>query len=158
MNAEFKIRLADEGDAEIIAAGNRAMARETEHKDLDPDVAAAGARNLIRHPEYGFYLVAERDGAFAGSLLITPEWSDWRNAVFWWVQSVYVRPEFRRRGVYRRLYTHMKRLAAERGNVCGFRLYVEKENVSAHRAYETLGMRQACYVMYEEMAEKKETR
>lgn len=151
MNAEFKIRLADEGDAEIIAAGNRAMARETEHKDLDPDVAAAGARNLIRHPEYGFYLVAERDGAFAGSLLITPEWSDWRNAVFWWVQSVYVRPEFRRRGVYRRLYAHVKRLAAERGNVCGFRLYVEKENAAAHRAYETLGMRRTRYVMYEEM-------
>jgi GNAT superfamily N-acetyltransferase len=158
MKQEFQIRLADEKDAEIIAASNRAMAQETEHKDLDPDVVSAGVRNLIRRPEYGFYLVAERDGAFAGSLLITPEWSDWRNAVFWWVQSVYVRPEFRRQGVYRRLYAHVKQLAAERGNVCGFRLYVEKENAAAHRAYEALGMRRTRYVMYEEMAEKKEAR
>ena len=158
MDEEFEIRLADGGDAEIIAAGNRAMARETEHKDLDAGVVAAGVRNLMRHPEYGFYLVAERDGAFAGNLLITPEWSDWRNGVFWWVQSVYVRPEFRRRGVYRRLYAHVKQLAAERGNVCGFRLYVEKKNAAAQRAYESMGMRETCYVMYEELGAKDKAR
>jgi GNAT superfamily N-acetyltransferase len=83
-------------------------------------------------------------------LLITREWSDWRNAWFWWVQSVYVRPTHRGTGLYSRMYEFVKELAAREGNICGFRLYVEKENNRARKVYEKLGMKETYYLMYEE--------
>jgi ribosomal protein S18 acetylase RimI-like enzyme len=81
-----------------------------------------------------------RGGKRAGQMMITYEWSDWRNAVFWWIQSVYIRPEFRRKGIYRRLYDFVKQRAKAQGGVCGFRLYVEKENAGAQKTYAALGM------------------
>ena len=101
---------------------------------------------------YGFYLVAESDdGEIAGGLMVTFEWSDWRNGCFWWIQSVYVMPAFRRQGIYRDLYGYVRKMAEERGGVCGFRVYVEKDNVSAKETYRKLGMEECDYRMFEGM-------
>lgn len=152
MSTTFQIRPGGPEDAPTIAAFQRAMARESEGLELEHAVIDTGVRSLMAMPEAGFYLVAEdRDaGQIAGSLMVTPEWSDWRNGFFWWVQSVYVRPDARRRGVYRALYAEVRRLAAARGDVCGLRLYVDSENQTARRIYERLGMRETPYRLYEE--------
>ena len=149
-DTEYTARLATHDDAPIIVEFNLAMARETEAKELAPEVLRAGVAHFIERPRYGFYLVAEEAGRVVGSLMVTYEWSDWRDGLFWWIQSVYVRPEFRRRGVYRRLYEFVKQLAAREPNVRGFRLYVERENLAAQSTYERLGMRESHYLMYEE--------
>jgi len=154
MPDDLTIRTATVPDAETIAAFNQAMARETEDKALDTPTVEAGVQALIASPEDGFYLLAERDALIVGSLMITTEWSDWRNGRFWWVQSVYVRPEVRRAGIYRALYTDVKRRAAAAEDVCGLRLYVEKENRVARTAYEALGMTQTSYRLYEEMLDR----
>ena len=148
--ADFTIRYASIDDAEILAGFNRAMAVETEDKDLPADTALSGVKNLMAHPQWGFYLVAERDGQIAGSLMITFEWSDWRNGLFWWIQSVYVDPAYRRRGLYSAMYRFVKIEASKRPDVCGFRLYVEQENVTAQQTYEYLGMARTAYFLYEE--------
>jgi ribosomal protein S18 acetylase RimI-like enzyme len=145
------IRLARKSDAPVIAEFNRAMALETEGRQLTARQLATGVARLFDRPDYGFYVVAEVAGELAGCLMVTYEWSDWRNGVYWWVQSVYVRPEYRRRGIYRLLYRYLKQRAARAGNVCGFRLYVHKDNVVAQRTYRTLGMRDAHYRVFEEM-------
>ena len=153
------LRLADGRDVETLVEFNRAMARETEAKELDADVLRDGIRNLLGEPRYGFYVVAERSGAgtegaaanVVGSLLVTYEWSDWRNGLFWWVQSVYVKPQFRRRGIYRMLYEFIKARAAREESVCGFRLYVERENEVAQRTYTRLGMTETHYKLFEEL-------
>ena len=105
---------------------------------------------LINDENKGFYLVAEKNSQVLGSLMVTTEWSDWRNGVFWWVQSVYISPDFRRQGIYAQLYAQVKTLADQQPNVCGFRLYVETENIIAQKTYESLGMQQSHYLMYEE--------
>jgi ribosomal protein S18 acetylase RimI-like enzyme len=96
-------------------------------------------------------VVAEENGRIVGGLMITFEWSDWRSGWFWWIQSVYILPEARGRGIYRLLYDFVKAMALDRQDVCGFRLYVEKENERAQRVYEKLGMEATYYLMYEEM-------
>lgn len=144
------IRRATPADVETIAAFNEAIARETEGKTLDPATIRAGVGGLFARPDLGFYLVAEDGGRIVGQLMITYEWSDWRNGVFWWIQSVYVRPEFRGKGVYRALHAHVKTMAKNAGGVCGFRLYVEKENAAAQATYKRLGMHETPYVLYEE--------
>jgi GNAT superfamily N-acetyltransferase len=105
---------------------------------------------VFDEPGQAFYLVAERDGATVGSLMITTEWSDWRNADFWWIQSVYVRPGERRAGVYTALHRDVRRRARAAEDVCGLRLYVERDNAAAQAAYEELGMEAPPYRMYEE--------
>jgi GNAT superfamily N-acetyltransferase len=145
------IRPAAASDAETIVRFNAAMALETERKVLLPEVIAAGVQHLLAHPQAGFYLLAECAGEIAGGLMVTNEWSDWRNGNFWWVQSVYVRPEFRRRGVFRELYRHLQSLAAADPSVCGFRLYVERENSRAQATYAATGMKQTHYLMFEEL-------
>ena len=150
-NDDLTIRIATRDDAETIAGFNVAMARETEDKPLDPDVVRAGVKGLLDEPNRGFYLVAARDSVVVGSLMITTEWSDWRNGTFWWVQSVYVRPEARRQGVYSALYAAVKERAAATDTVCGVRLYVERDNAGARQTYQALGMRETSYRMYEEM-------
>ena len=143
------IRQADIRDAQSIAQHNIALARESEGKRLDAATAARGARAVLDDPSKGLYLVAERDGVVVGQLMITFEWSDWWNAGFWWIQSVYVDPGARRRGVFRALYDHAVSLAKSRTGVCGLRLYVESANTAPHKAYESLGMRRAHYDIYE---------
>ena len=145
----LEIRLAGFGDVETVSAYNAAMALETEDLELDLERLTAGVSAVVADPAKGFYLVAEEEGAVAGQLLITYEWSDWRNGVFWWVQSVYVRPENRGRGVYSALYQDAVCRAREAGDVCGLRLYVERENVRAQATYKKLGMQPTVYEMYE---------
>lgn len=149
----IRVRPGADADADTIASFNRAMALETEGRDIPRERLAAGVRGMLARPHYGFYAVAEADGEAAGCLMVTYEWSDWRNGLFWWIQSVYVEARFRRRGVYRALYDWVRaHAAAAEGDerCCGFRLYVEKDNHAAQRTYSALGMRRCDYLMYEE--------
>lgn len=145
------IRLATRDDAQALIEFNSAMALETEGKRLLPEVIGAGVRSLLNNPASGFYVVAEADARVVASLMITKEWSDWRNGNLWWIQSVYVRPEWRRKGVYKRLYRHVQELAAQDPAVCGFRLYVERENHRAQATYRAAGMSETGYVVFEEL-------
>jgi ribosomal protein S18 acetylase RimI-like enzyme len=145
------MRKATAKDTKAIAEFNSAMALETEVKRLMPQVIAAGVANLIANPERGFYIVCEGESGLKACLMVTTEWSDWRNGNFWWIQSVYVKPEFRRQGVYRAMYEYLKTLALADANVCGFRLYVEKENTTAQNTYASLGMTETDYLMFEEL-------
>ena len=151
MALRLKIRRATRHDARALAEFNSAMALETERKLLLPHVIGAGVRRLLARPASGFYAVAESTDQIIGALLITKEWSDWRNGELWWIQSVYVRPQFRRRGVYKRLYEYVRSLAAHDRSVVGFRLYVEKTNRRAQRTYEAAGMERTHYVIYEQL-------
>ena len=153
MRRKAPVRLGQLSDAAALAEFNRAMARETEGKDLPLDRIRAGVETLLKNPNLGFYVVATREGKIAGSLMVTTEWSDWRNGAFWWIQSVYVRPELRRQGIFRDLYAFVKSCAADEPDVCGYRLYVERDNTGARKTYETLGMRETPYRMYEELRE-----
>lgn len=146
----MEIRLATAGDIDALVEFNQAMALETEEKQLDSDLLRSGVEAVFAEKDKGFYVVAENGTEIAGGLLVTFEWSDWRNGWFWWVQSVYIRSTYRGQSIYTRLYEFVKNLAAERGNVCGFRLYVEKENEHAQRVYEKVGMKKTYYLMYEE--------
>ena len=145
----MNIRNAKLGDAETIAEFNSAMALETEDLALDPNRMRAGVEAVLADDSKAFYLVAEVDGSLVGQLMVTYEWSDWRNGVFWWVQSVYVRPGHRGQGVYKSLYAETQSRATAAGNVCGIRLYVEHENERAQRIYEHLGMKNTSYHLYE---------
>jgi len=154
MGTDIQIRLADGGDAETIAGFNVAMARETEGKELSAEVAGRGVRVLLENPRHGFYVVAEAAGEVVGSLMVTYEWSDWRCGVFWWIQSVYIRGDFRRQGVFSRLYGFLKEAAGREGDVCGLRLYVERSNAGAEAAYRTAGMTRTNYGIFEEEFER----
>ena len=147
----MKIRLAENQDIRSLVEFNQAMALETEGKTLDSQILQSGVAQVFDDDKKGFYVVAEENDEIIGGLMITFEWSDWRSAWFWWIQSVYILPEFRGQGIYGRLYEFVKNAAAERGDVCGFRLYVEKENERAQKVYEKLGMEETYYLMYEEM-------
>jgi ribosomal protein S18 acetylase RimI-like enzyme len=147
----MRIRLATPADAAALTEFNAAMALETEAKELLPEVVGAGVQSLLANPASGFYVIADEGGRAVASLMITREWSDWRNGSFWWIQSVYVRPEWRRRGVYKRLYRHIQELAAQDPSVCGFRLYVERENGRAQATYRALGMKETRYLVFEEL-------
>jgi len=143
------IRRVTSEDMNTLADFNTAMALETENRLLDKDITLKGAAALLENPAYGFYLMAEYNGEVAGSLMVTYEWSDWRNKLYWWVQSVYIKPEFRRKGIFRAMYESLTEQAKEAGNVCGLRLYVEKENKRAQTTYAELGMTPSHYLMYE---------
>ncbi|MFT5218897.1 MAG: ribosomal protein S18 acetylase RimI-like enzyme [Planctomycetota bacterium] len=145
------IRRALAQDAIELADFNIKMARETEGKELIPEVITAGVETMIANPLMGYYLVVELDNGIQASLMVTTEWSDWRNGIFWWIQSVYVRPDYRRQGLYRELYKRVKELAEQEPNVCGYRLYVEPENTNAQKTYQSLGMVDTNYKMYEEL-------
>ena len=148
----MNIRIATETDTPDLVEFNRAMALETEGKHLDADVLSKGVAAVFRDAQKGFYVVAEDEGSVVGCLLITFEWSDWRNGWFWWIQSVYIRPVARGKRIYSRMYEFVKQRAAETDSVCGFRLYVETENAHAQRVYEKVGMHASHYLMYEEKA------
>jgi GNAT superfamily N-acetyltransferase len=150
----MNIREADIRDIEALIEFNQAMAMETEGKRLETNMLAQGVAAVFDDPNKGFYVVADSDGRIAGGLMVTFEWSDWRNKWFWWIQSVYVLPDFRGQAVYRKLYDFVKQKAAEAGNVCGFRLYVEHDNKRAQHVYETVGMAASHYLMYEEEEQK----
>ena len=149
MGEKLNIRRATRRDGAALIAFNSAMALETEGKVLLPKVIGAGVRALLRRPDSGFYTVAELGGEVVAALMITKEWSDWRNGDFWWIQSVYVRPGFRRQGIYSRMYRHVQALAAKDRAVCGFRLYVERHNRRAQATYRAAGMLRTHYLVFE---------
>lgn len=147
-----KIRIAEKDDVASLAEFNMAMALETEGKTLDLDILTKGVTAVFDDTEKGFYVVAEDDGKVVGGLMVTYEWSDWRNAWFWWIQSVYIVAGSRGQGIYSKLYEFVKNKAAEKDNVIGFRLYVELENSHAQAVYEKLGMSRSNYFMYDQKA------
>lgn len=151
MRQETKVtaRKATVSDIGTLVRFNSSMAEETEGKKLSPAVLTAGVRSVFDDPSKGFYVLAEADGSPVGALLITPEWSDWRNAHYWWVQSVYVEPAYRRRGIYRVLHRYVEELASAAGNVGGLRLYVHSKNSTAKAVYEKLGMVKSRYEFFE---------
>jgi GNAT superfamily N-acetyltransferase len=146
----MEIRIATASEAKDLVRFNQAMALETEGKSLETDVLRPGVEAVFEDESKGFYAVAEENGEIVGGLMITYEWSDWRNKWFWWIQSVYIQPEARGRKIYSQLYNFVKDAARKKGDVCGFRLYVEKENVRARAVYEKLGMKESHYLMYGE--------
>ncbi|RMH33122.1 MAG: GNAT family N-acetyltransferase [Acidobacteria bacterium] len=146
----IKIRLAEENDASALVNFNQAMAMETEGKSLSTETLTKGVKAVFQDANKGFYVVAEDEGKVVGCLMITFEWSDWRNGWFWWIQSVYVMPEYRGKGVYRQLYEFVKEKAKKTGSICGFRLYVDRENKIAQQVYKKLGMEESNYIMFEE--------
>jgi GNAT superfamily N-acetyltransferase len=146
----MQIRLATKDDAAALVEFNQAMALETEGKRLDNDALKQGVNSVFAAIDKGFYVVAEDNRKIVGGLMVTFEWSDWRNGWFWWIQSVYIEPKARGKHLYSQLYDFVKGKAADHGNVCGFRLYVERENLGARRVYEKVGMTRSHYEMYEE--------
>jgi len=148
-DAGLAIRPAAAAHAGLIAEFNRALAAESEGLTLDTEVVAEGVQAVLADPARGRYFLAEVDGRVVGQMLITTEWSDWRNGWFWWVQSVYVLPDCRRRGVFGRLYTHILETARRRQDVCGLRLYVDRNNTPAREVYTRLGMTHTRYRLYE---------
>jgi GNAT superfamily N-acetyltransferase len=151
MNNEILIRFARPEDASALIEFNQAMALETEGKTLVEEKIASGVSAVFHDEKKGFYVVADDNGQIIGGLMVTFEWSDWRNAWFWWIQSVYILPDYRGQRIYSRLYEFIKTAALEAGNVCGFRLYVEHDNIRAQKVYQKLGMAESHYLMYEEM-------
>lgn len=146
-SSTISIRRATIADLETIVAFNAAMALETEELTLDPHVLREGVSTALKNPAIGPYYVAECDGAVVGQMMITFEWSDWRNANIWWVQSVYVAKPLRRRGIFRMLYQHVRNEARSRSDVCGIRLYAYNENHRALQTYQDLGMKVTKYVV-----------
>ena len=136
-------------DVAAIAQFNIAMAAETEDLALDPQTVHAGVAAVVSDDRRGFYLVARSDGKAVGSLMITYEWSDWRNGNLWWIQSVYVVPSARKQGIFRLLYNSVISLAKQSGDAAGVRLYVEKDNRGAQEVYRKLGMSETAYRVFE---------
>lgn len=159
MIVTYRIRAAQAYDLDWLVDGALAMAWETERKRLDPATLRAGIAAGLADAGKARYFIAMQDAPLAGAetlgvpvgtLMLTSEWSDWRNGDWWWIQSVYVPPEHRRKGVYAALYRHVERLARDSAGVIGLRLYVERENEVAQRTYATLGMRDAGYHLYQD--------
>lgn len=157
MTHAFRIRPAHPADAELIAEWNTAMAMETEGKQFDAATVRAGVAAGIADPRKSRYFVAMEDATFAGAetigvpvgtLMLTTEWSDWRNGDWWWIQSVYVPTQHRRKGVFSALYRHVEGLAKQTQGVVGLRLFVERDNENAQRTYEALGMVDEGYRLY----------
>jgi GNAT superfamily N-acetyltransferase len=144
------VRRAILNDFEKVVQFNAAMALETEGKTLAAATLREGVRTALSDPDRALYFIAEVDGAAAGQTMVTFEWSDWRNATFWWIQSVYVDPLHRRRGVFRALHQHIRNEARKRPDVCGLRLYVYKDNDRAQKTYAHLGMPVSDYLLCEE--------
>ena len=147
------IREAVAGESRTISSFQVMMARETENLGLDPEVVERGVLGVFEDPSRGCYFVAETGGSIAGSLLVTYEWSDWRNSTILWLQSVYILPQYRNRGIFRKLYEFIKQLVNETPGYGGIRLYVDKGNEKAIRVYRQIGMNDNHYKLFEWMPE-----
>ena len=151
-NEGIAIRPAQIEDVETLTRFSAAMAWETEQRTLDAARLRQGTLAVLDRRDRGTFFVAEQLSTqlVIGQCLITYEWSDWRNAQFWWIQSVFVEPQWRRRGVYQRMHDHLRQLAQATPGVCGIRLYVEENNVAAQQAYRRAGMQRSHYLVFEE--------
>src|SRR6188768_547289 len=150
MSSRLSVRAAALDDVEFLVDGNARMAWETERLELDRERLRAGVEAVFMDAGRGFYLIAELDGERAAQMMITYEWSDWRNGVFWWIQSVYTVPHWRRRGVFRRMHDAVASQAKADPKVCGIRLYVEEDNHSAETVYQRVGLARSAYRVYED--------
>ena len=148
-NQGINLRMATVRDIDNITLFNTEMAFETESIYLDQADLRLGIAAVLSDSNLGFYLISELEGVVIGQILITKEWSDWRNGWFWWIQSVFVEPNRRRMGVYSAMYKKIVDMAGSEGNVCGLRLYVDRDNLSAKQVYSHLGMSQSHYDLYE---------
>ncbi len=144
-----KIRKADIDDVETITSFQIKMALETETLELDKKTVKKGVTSVFKNKNKGQYYVAEENNKIIGSLLVTPEWSDWRNGTILWIQSAYVPLEYRRKGVFKYMYNHLKKQVKKSDNLLGLRLYVDKTNQNAQKTYEKLGMNDEHYKTYE---------
>lgn len=144
-----KIRQATIDDASVIIRFNALLGEETEQITLDRDRLRSGVTSILKNPSKGIYFLAEIDNVVVGQMMITYEWSDWRNGTFWWIQSVFVEKNARGSGVFHSLFNHVHALARARTDICGLRLYVEKKNERAKRTYDRHGMKPSHYEMYE---------
>lgn len=144
-----QIRTATLDDLAFLHASNMALAWETEDKRLDAATLEKGLTHLLQDPSKGFYIIVEVEGRPVGNLMITVEWSDWRNAPMWWFQSVYILPDFRGQHLFSLMYNYIRDRARTEGARV-LRLYVEKENVRAQQVYAAMGMAESHYLMYEE--------
>ena len=155
----YTTRPAVPADRDVIARYNAAMALETESKTLDLPTLTAGVQRVFDEPGLGRYFVAEHpEAGVVGCAMVTDEWSDWRNGVIWWLQSVYVHPDHRRRGVFSKIYHAIRAAGDEAGGVIGYRLYVEHDNAAAKDTYRELGMSPGGYEVYEAMGGCRATR
>jgi ribosomal protein S18 acetylase RimI-like enzyme len=152
----IEIRQALSADVETIAHFNLALCRETEGRELDPVTVTNGVRRFVSESKRGRYFVAEIDGEVVGQAAHTFEWSDWRNGELWWIQSVYVHPDFRSQGVFRALFTHIQALGEADVDCCGIRLYMERENETARESYRRLGFTETGYVVFELLFSRKD--
>lgn len=143
------VRAATLEDVNALIGFNTAMALETEDKHLDPEVLRRGVTRLVSDPRLGRCLIADSGGEAVGTLSVTQEWSDWRCGLFWWIQSVYVERAARGHGVFEALYRYIEGEAKRDPEVCGLRLYVERENERAQRTYARLGMHETAYRIFE---------
>lgn len=147
----IKIRKGKKSDSGSIVDFQIRMAKETEQIDLEREIVKKGVDAVFKDPTKGIYFIAESDNRVIASLMITFEWSDWRNGNVYWIQSVYVLPEFRKHGVFKSIYQHVKDIVKNDKNVTGLRLYVDKTNVNARKVYEALGMDDEHYQLFEWM-------
>ena len=149
--SDLHIRLAESRDLESLVTYNAALASETEGRQLERSLLQSGVESVLADASKGFYVVIEHrpSGQTIGQVLITFEWSDWRNTVFWWLQSVYVHKEWRRQGVFKQLYDYVLREGKRQGNVAGIRLYVEQDNAVAQKVYAQAGLSPTPYKMFE---------
>jgi GNAT superfamily N-acetyltransferase len=147
----WSIRDARPADAPAVAEYNRLLALETEERALDMRLLEPGVRRLFADRALGRYFVAEAAGRVIGQVMVTYEWSDWRNGLLWWLQSVYVATDWRRHGVFRGLYQHVESLARSEPEVCGIRLYMEEHNTRARHTYEALGFTNPGYLVLEKL-------
>ena len=154
LSHQLTVRPAIQDDVDSLVAFSAAMAWETEQRRLDEARLREGTLSLLCTPSLGFFMVAEvRETGrprLVGQLMITYEWSDWRNGVFWWIQSVYVDPAWRRRGVFRQMHDAVMASAKAAPNICGVRLYVEQDNRTAQMVYQRLGLSPSTYKVYEQ--------
>lgn len=146
---DLSIRTATGHDWKVVADFNCRLAHETEKKELDRSKIDQGVQAVLGDANRGVYFVAESKGAIVGQLMITREWSDWRNGWFWWIQSLYVPADFRGQGVFKALYRHVELEADKASGVCGLRLYVDEDNERAQGVYERLGMKRSNYEFFE---------
>lgn len=148
---ETTIRKATKADIEVLILFQQAMALETESIELDSEIVRQGIDALFDDPSKGKYIVIGLDGVLAGCLMLTYEWSDWRNGTVLWIQSVYIEPQHRGKGLYKLLYNFVKNEVSSDNSLKGIRLYVDKRNTTAQKVYETLGMNGEHYQVYEWM-------
>ena len=143
------IRKAVQDDISVIVEFQQEMAFETEKISLDESILKKGVGRIFKDPAKGFYILAQENNIIIASMLLTPEWSDWRNSLFLWIQSLYILPEYRHRGVFRKMYTYIKEKVAASDDYAGLKLYVDKDNSIAHKVYHQVGMQTSHYNLFE---------